>query len=579
MDRTDGDWQLIARDWWRTPVEGASWADVERARPADGGGEEAVWPPAPRPRGPLVHLRPGEPAGSRRPADDMRLSSELPGVRGAGDVLADYEAAVGFDDGAPRWDRPLRAGGADAGPWRELVDALAGLGAAAAAFDAPTRSATPADGDDELFDGASPAASSSGSLHRSTSTLSSLDFSELHGSSRASSWSVPATPKVAPVDVVVESPEQELHDPLSSSPRRTITASPQLIPPSPAVPPKTPPSPAPSFTFPTLDVKIIKDDQGFYSQVEDVARPQADALLPPFLHDTRRRRPQSKTRAIVDSLRSPAMHDSGYGKIGVVRNGRKSSGTVDALELPTPSTSASPSGASALSAPSPSSSSRDSSRSSSERRSLSEDEGWYESSPAPAPARPQSPPRPSLTTQRHEHAEAARERFLALHRARFEPPSPPPPPVEEEQPQQYQRSTSAGSQQSAPSSQKGSKHTRSASKSSRKHRRSGSKSVSVPTPAPPPEPVPVPAPSSHPIFYPGYGAFMPQAAYGPMYGAPMPPQPPAQPLFVPQYAPPQAMYAPALPPPLLSPSMAMKPHMIKFMSPMNVPAVPRMRAA
>ncbi|KAL1662676.1 hypothetical protein GGF50DRAFT_103850 [Schizophyllum commune] len=564
MAASDGDWQVIARDWWRTPVEGATWVDAERKQGGDGS-EEAVWPPAPRARGPLVHIRAGEPCGSssRRSADDMRLSTELPGVRGASDVLADYEAAVGFDDG-PKWDKPLRTDGLDASLWRELVDALTYV-------DAPTRTTTPADGnsdgDDELlFDESSPATSSTGSLHRSTSTLSSLDFSELQGSSHTSSWSVPATPKVAPVDVVVESPEQELHDPLSSSPRRTITASP--------IPSST--SPAPSFTFPTLDVpavKIIKDDQGFYSQVDDGT---SDSLLPPFLHDVaaRRRRPQSKTRAIVDSLRNPAMHDSGYGKIGMVRSGRKTSGTVDPLELPTPSSSASSSGAGSLDVPTPSSSSRDSSRSSSERRSLSDDDGWFETSPAPAPARPQSPQRPSLTTQRHEHAEAARERFLALNRARFEPPTPPTQPAEEEQPQQHQRSTSAGSQQSPSSSQKG-KHSRSASKTSRKHRRSGSKSVSVSTPAAPPEPVPVPPPTSHPIFYPGYGAFMPQAAYGPMYGAPMPPQPPAQPLFVPQYAPPQAMYAPALPPPLLSPSMAMKPHMIKFMSPMT--AVPRMR--
>ncbi|TRM68928.1 hypothetical protein BD626DRAFT_472397 [Schizophyllum amplum] len=578
MDTTDGDWLLIARDWWRTAVESVAWGEAEQE---GGDGAEVVWPRAPRARGPLAYIRAGEPrnkALERRAADDLRLSTELPGVRGVADVLGDYEAGTGFDVGQ-RWDgylRPVQGGeeSVDAGRWRELVEALTGC------CEEPTRTTTPAEGDDEvldslLFDDSSPS-SSAGSLHRSTSTLSSIDLSELHAS-RTSSWSVPATPKVAPIDVVVESPEQELHDPLSCSPRRTITVDHQLI-------PKTPPSPAPSFTFPTLDdlpaVKIIKDDQGFYSQVED-ARTQTDTLLPPFLHEPagRRRRPQSKTRAIVDSLRAPAMHDSGYGKIPTARNGRKSSGTLDSLELPTPSTSTSPSAESSrLGVPTPSTSSRDSSRSSSARRSLSEEDGWFpdvhEIAPAPAPA----PQRPSITAEINAKAESAREIYLALNRARFEPPPPPTPPAEEQAPQ-HRRTTSASAQQAPSSPPKGKGHARSTSKSSRKHRRSGSKSVSAPTPAPPPEPVPTAAPPApHPYYYGMYGGYVPQVAYPPMFAA-QPPQPPAQPMYVPPYMSGQAMYAPALPPPLLSPSAAMKPHMIKYMSPMNVPAVPRMRAA
>jgi hypothetical protein len=84
-------------------------------------------------------------------------------------------------------------------------------------------------------------------------------------------------------------------------------------------------SPSPSFNtnfvFPSLDVpplpsvKIAKDAQGFYSEVEPAATAPApthartsSTLLPAFLHDafSRRRPPASKTRAMVDRLKSSA---------------------------------------------------------------------------------------------------------------------------------------------------------------------------------------------------------------------------------------------------------------------------------
>jgi len=157
---------------------------------------------------------------------------------------------------------------------------------------------------------------------------------------------VPSTPKPRSyANVMVKQPSPI---PLDFSPPRSLNASASSFIPTSTTPVKIPsvhftshfsraiPSPSPSptnvnFTFPSLNSSIQplpslpptlkKDEQGFYTEVpltpsrdqktfSNRSRRSSSSLLPSFLADTSHRaRRTSKTREIVDQLRSASVND------------------------------------------------------------------------------------------------------------------------------------------------------------------------------------------------------------------------------------------------------------------------------
>jgi len=333
LKEEDG-WQIVTRkaDWWRTPFASVSWSYFT----------------APKLRYAKHRLYSGSLFLRFTPSDassssgrdqlgsrtDVTLNPDLCGVRGATEAVCVYEANVGFhyssfpdfNLGRSSPDISVQVDERDVvrgkEQWGGLVESLGGL--------------TLDEGPYDEFEGGNESGESSpsSSLHRSTSTLSSID-SDLS----ADSVSFPSTPKAKDFETIVhikdDSPSRGTYSECSS-PARPLNASassfvpsfikpkiePISFPPFPPYlsPPSSPPSsPSPpptfvKFTFPTLDVpplppvKIKKDEQGFYSEVKSPSlapqshNPSID-LLPPFLQE-RRKAPASKTRAMVERLRS-----------------------------------------------------------------------------------------------------------------------------------------------------------------------------------------------------------------------------------------------------------------------------------
>ncbi|KIY46187.1 hypothetical protein FISHEDRAFT_60654 [Fistulina hepatica ATCC 64428] len=311
-EEVDDEWQLVGTDWWRTSLDAVMVAhsfsrdDVRSADVCD---------------------------------NDLRLSDDLPGVQCARDVLVLYEALVGFEPKSYLEDRHQATVAArsevppDEDDIRFLMQALTNINVQADS-PVPTRSrslSSSSDNDsdrppsltDSIFED-SP--STTGSLHRSTSTLSSLDFHEFHG--------ILDTPPPVPhlklgLPLIVDGSSEDGALSLNgvTSPFVSAYRTEDLT--------RNTPSPTPTFTFPTLDngpidnppsskpaIRITKDEQGFYTQVDINPSPadkivsysllqessrRADEMLPPFLLEPgsrRSRRPQSKTRAIIDKLKS-----------------------------------------------------------------------------------------------------------------------------------------------------------------------------------------------------------------------------------------------------------------------------------
>jgi hypothetical protein len=324
-------WQIITHrtDWWRTPFASVSWSyfttpKLRYAKPRLYNGSL------------FLRLTPSD-ASSSSDRDqlvthtDVTLNPDLCGVRGAADAVRIYEANVGFhyssfpdlhsggslpDISVQVDERDLLRGKEQ---WGVLVESLGGL-----ALDEGSSY--------EEFEGGNESEEStpSSSLNRSTSTLSSID-SDLS----TDSISFPSTPKAKNFEAIIHikdgSPSSSTYSECSS-PARPLNASassfvpsfikpkiePISFPPFPSYPsPTSSPSPPPAFvnfTFPTLDVpplppvKIKKDEQGFYSEVKSPSfTPQSHIpsidLVPPFLQE-RRKAPASKTRAMVERLRS-----------------------------------------------------------------------------------------------------------------------------------------------------------------------------------------------------------------------------------------------------------------------------------
>ncbi|KAF9494136.1 hypothetical protein BDN71DRAFT_1003912 [Pleurotus eryngii] len=355
----EGDWVFVEEQWWRTPFDSVSWSYPPETK------QEGTVPTCSTvyAKPPYNHHSHSE-SSPRNPIDAMslssatmacvegdvrayeddaragmgteiELSSELIGVKGAVGILLPYEINVGFfyatqlhsptDSEFPPSDfeaRRLNVSDEELvhgrAYWDDIVQKVTGGPVLDERFgedeDSPTGSWT---------SDFSPLTSSTG-LHSSTSTLSSIDLSNLD---------LPLTPRVMTNEDVA------VHDSSSTnfvspqfhpSSRLNATAS-TFVPSFHSKPVDSSSDPSlPSlnnFTFPSIDrptsVKIIKDDQGFVTEVEIEAEitsskpssaPQSrssSALLPAFLHEpTRRKAPASKTRAIVDKLRSSASNQS-----------------------------------------------------------------------------------------------------------------------------------------------------------------------------------------------------------------------------------------------------------------------------
>ncbi|KAJ7125340.1 hypothetical protein C8R44DRAFT_136982 [Mycena epipterygia] len=336
----DEDWQVVSPEWWRIPFNAVSWA-YSPTDPQDIAASTVTQSPrvAKPPHYHAAFIRAAsvddQHEGDFAEGDD-ELNSDLVGFKGAVAAVESYEIDVGFhwplaqieEKSRPDLTRALDEDHVALAKerWDEVVQDLTG-GLSIGSTDQYHES------DDDSLRG----------LHRSTSTHSSIDLTDSERS--VLSVSMPATPRgprsYANIVVKNASPSRSASSRDSNrSPRRLNAAASSFVPspskvqtasdPKPflALPepmsfpslnaPRTPsPTFNTTFVFPSLNVpplpavKITKDEQGFYSEVESAGPAPAHArtsstLLPAFLHDafTRRRPPASKTRAIVDRLKS-----------------------------------------------------------------------------------------------------------------------------------------------------------------------------------------------------------------------------------------------------------------------------------
>ncbi|KAG6899460.1 hypothetical protein C0993_010139 [Termitomyces sp. T159_Od127] len=321
LEPVKGRWH---RSCWRTAYQSVSWAH-------DAAENKRGWF-----RGPLfgTYRTSCDSPQLHPPDDDLVLSTDLCGVQCALDALLKYERDVGFLTEAPvseaRGDISVQVDELVIAQAREkyeiYAEALTGgieesmpdpaLGEQLVADAEVSRTSTPA--------------SSHGGLHRSTSTLSSFDSDMSLGSS-----SPPSTPTRKCTEAIVEvkdpSPVKADDGRYLVSARPLNAAATSFVPSSATLKAETEPlsfttrtakKAFTNFAFPTQKVpplpavQIKKDEQGFYSEAEaEVAAPvpqskkEGCTFLPPFLQSpSRRKGPASKTRAIVDRLRSSHNH-------------------------------------------------------------------------------------------------------------------------------------------------------------------------------------------------------------------------------------------------------------------------------
>ncbi|KAF5357276.1 hypothetical protein D9758_005970 [Tetrapyrgos nigripes] len=322
------DWVVVSRQWWRTPSTTVSWAYNQPKS------SKRLYARAPhRPelltrKDSTTSRQLGAGFHGQDEAHEMELNEGLVGVRGVFDVLSVYEGHVGIKvvKEKPQPDLSRKVDEKEVAlhqtRWRELMENFVG--------DLPEQTSDSSDSEGS----GSPLFSS---FESSRSSVSSFEVSEWE---RDHSMSMPSTPKA-------KAPRSRLEDwvspretrscnlsPFGASPSKRLNASaiafvPQL--------PRPESQPAPSrnfsdsspqtsasssspplldFTFPSLNVpsipklKIEKDDQGFYTGIEEDgsgahSKTRTTALLPAFLQEeSPRRKLPSRTRAMVDRLRS-----------------------------------------------------------------------------------------------------------------------------------------------------------------------------------------------------------------------------------------------------------------------------------
>lgn len=322
------EWQVISSDWWRISFNSVSWSYSQFKNPClkrvvakpphyhdalfNGTRRFACSAPAAPVTGGSTVSESGE----------LSLNPELGGVWGADDAMLSYETYVGFYAGGEIRDkdleshRALQASNADEvilsttkARWDEFVSDITGgvhlsrmlriresVAKMARRFppgNAPANHQTPREAGGPI----EPSSGSSFSTLRLHETPGRKDAPLNKSLNRSASTFVPLTSVTPPSDRI-SFPTLD-PSPTCSVPFERDTPSPTFS----------------SFTFPTLDVpplpnvKIKKDEQGFYTEVSEKpssSQRASSALLPPFLQDAthRRRAPASRTRAIVDRLRS-----------------------------------------------------------------------------------------------------------------------------------------------------------------------------------------------------------------------------------------------------------------------------------
>lgn len=307
---TGDDWELVGPDcWWRTPFASVSWSYSPQEDQCPDNARIALPPYTPYPT-----LDSDSPAPMD--VEDVSLNPDLVGYKLAESVLSSYERDVGFgfsvyptierkDFGLPL---PLNLSlteedvVARKDQWKEAVGELLA-----------------SDSEESLT------SSLTGSTRRQPHSFCFPTLlTESTGSDSSSEFfAMPATPvsKASYANVLLKnmSPSCSISNDTSpvTSPRKALNAfASSFVPSSEA-------SALSSFTFPTLNpptssttrlttVKIKKDDQGFFTDVQlgDTAHAQPQPLhapLPSFCQDStgaRRRTRTSKTREIIDRLRS-----------------------------------------------------------------------------------------------------------------------------------------------------------------------------------------------------------------------------------------------------------------------------------
>ncbi|TFK66036.1 hypothetical protein BDN72DRAFT_163270 [Pluteus cervinus] len=317
------EWQIIPTDWWRTRYSSISWS----YRP-----QEADKPKARVAKPPYYHDSlfinksgpVGEGSGAKVDDGELALNPELVGVKAATNAPLRYESDVGFYSHEPlrsvapavrlnplclgnenevaalnksRWGAivaELTAGGHDLRRMLRVRERLAEL-------DRKTQSAS----------GASEASSERGSdSARPPQAKNTPRKSDGHIKAKPS----PTRPLNAEASTFIPiNLSQDRPAPISFLSFPSLNQTAANAPSSQDRPPHSPTFT--NFVFPSLavpavpNVKIKKDDQGFYAEVSEKSSPAqrpSSALLPPFLQDAphRRKAPVSKTRAIVDKLRS-----------------------------------------------------------------------------------------------------------------------------------------------------------------------------------------------------------------------------------------------------------------------------------
>lgn len=343
--KDEDEWEIIPLDWWCTSYQAVSWSYNAKQDPSDSSAHRRQFQGSLFPELHSRRIRRAIPPNcSRRRArsaleEEDGLNLELVGVKLASEVLLAYERDVGFNfnsfpDLEPHelgWngfsdlelERDKKDVQAGREKWNDLFEELIN-GPAYDSF---------LDSDGSLIG----SSSSYGDLDQSASSID-LTFSE--GS--IDSISIPITPKTSLLSEEPRIQEGSLFENMdyerrdqSISPGKSLNASASsFVPtfcshlneePSQMVPfvqetelPKKlpPPSSFSNFTFPTLNttsaVKIKKDDQGFFTEVEAEQSTKVN-LLPPFLQEStqRTRTRKSRTREIVDRIRSEIAPEEG----------------------------------------------------------------------------------------------------------------------------------------------------------------------------------------------------------------------------------------------------------------------------
>ncbi|KAG6819062.1 hypothetical protein H0H93_015851 [Arthromyces matolae] len=316
-------WHIVSGVWWHTAYDSVSW----KYSPDDENNGTNRWF-----RGSLFDAI-GIPPASVQPYhadDDLVLNSDLCGVHIALDALEKYETDVGFPPmkHAPKaWtdisndiDEDVIAQGRER--WDSYAEALiSGVDQVVSILE-----------NDDTRDADVSRTSSPSSMHRglqrSTSTLSSADLTDSDMSLVSSS--PPSTPKRRSLDAAVEvkdlSPVKGDHGRFIVPARPLNAAATSFVPSFSTSKPETdafsfatplasdltsPTTAFSTFTFPKSMPQIKKDEEGFYSEATvEAPVPQSHeketcTFLPPFLQSSiRRKGPMSKTRALVDRLRS-----------------------------------------------------------------------------------------------------------------------------------------------------------------------------------------------------------------------------------------------------------------------------------